>query len=299
MVEIRPNRGSYLARNKGLEYSTGSIIIFIDADVIIPPGWLEKALSAIGTVDYLAAGIRIMSTGGLSTGFDARTCLACDPAPCAAVCPTSAFSQRPGGGVVVRKKQCIRCGECIGACPVDAVSQDERLLDVMRDEDHRLARFAPDPDDLLAHALSRVGIERGERLVHQDDLRFDRKRPGDGDALELAARQPCAPLADRGVEAPREPLDELGRMHAVHFPNTDDVYADGETLTYSVSSSTGGNYEALDISGASAIVAVTDTSSPVTVSFATPSSSGWSPADSVRASRSRTSISCTRRSRRG
>jgi glycosyltransferase involved in cell wall biosynthesis len=59
MVEIRPNCGSYLARNKGLEYSTGSIIIFIDADVIIPPGWLEKALSAIDAVDYLAADIRI------------------------------------------------------------------------------------------------------------------------------------------------------------------------------------------------------------------------------------------------
>ena len=40
MVEIRPNCGSYLARNKGLEYSTGSIIIFIYDDVIIPPGWL-------------------------------------------------------------------------------------------------------------------------------------------------------------------------------------------------------------------------------------------------------------------
>lgn len=26
---------------------------------------------------------------------------------------------------MVRKKQCIRCGECVDACPVDAVSQDE------------------------------------------------------------------------------------------------------------------------------------------------------------------------------
>jgi len=34
-------------------------------------------------LSWLAAGIRIMSTGGLSTGFEARSCMACDPAPCA------------------------------------------------------------------------------------------------------------------------------------------------------------------------------------------------------------------------
>ncbi len=60
------------------------------------------------------AGIRIASSGGLSTGFEARVCLACDPAPCAEACPTGAYSQRKGGGVIVRKSLCIRCGECPG-----------------------------------------------------------------------------------------------------------------------------------------------------------------------------------------
>jgi Fe-S-cluster-containing hydrogenase component 2 len=58
------------------------------------------------------AGIRIQSTGGLSTGFEARAC------------PTGAYSQRKGGGVVVRKKLCIRCRACARACPVDAVYLD-------------------------------------------------------------------------------------------------------------------------------------------------------------------------------
>jgi len=70
------------------------------------------------------AGIRIASSGGLSTGFEAKTCLACDPAPCAEVCPTAAYSQRKGGGVLVRKDLCIRCGQCAGACPVDAIYLD-------------------------------------------------------------------------------------------------------------------------------------------------------------------------------
>jgi Fe-S-cluster-containing hydrogenase component 2 len=37
------------------------------------------------------------------------------------VCPTAAYSQRKGGGVIVKKKLCIRCGECAKACPVGAI----------------------------------------------------------------------------------------------------------------------------------------------------------------------------------
>ena len=75
-------------------------------------------------MSWNTAGIRIHSSGGLSTGFVADTCLACDPAPCATVCPTGAYSQRKGGGVVVKKKLCIRCGDCVTACPVDAIYQN-------------------------------------------------------------------------------------------------------------------------------------------------------------------------------
>jgi Fe-S-cluster-containing hydrogenase component 2 len=70
------------------------------------------------------AGIRIASSGGLSTGFEAKVCLACDPAPCAAACPTGAYSQRKGGGIVYRRSLCIRCGKCARACPVEAIFLD-------------------------------------------------------------------------------------------------------------------------------------------------------------------------------
>lgn len=73
---------------------------------------------------WTAAGIHIKSSGGLSTGFEASVCLGCDPAPCAAVCPTGAFTQRKGGGVRVKAAFCIHCGKCASACPVEAVHLD-------------------------------------------------------------------------------------------------------------------------------------------------------------------------------
>lgn len=75
-------------------------------------------------ISWSAAGIRIHSAGGLSTGFTAVRCLGCDPAPCVAVCPTEALRQRQGGGVLFRAKHCIKCGDCVPACPVDAIFQD-------------------------------------------------------------------------------------------------------------------------------------------------------------------------------
>ncbi len=71
------------------------------------------------------AGIRIKSSGGVSTGFEALLCVACDPAPCAAACPTEAITPRKGGGVKVKHSQCIQCGACAAACPVDAIHLGE------------------------------------------------------------------------------------------------------------------------------------------------------------------------------
>jgi len=74
------------------------------------------------SLSWTRAGIRIGSAGGLSTGFEATLCVACDPAPCAEACPTGAYSQRKGGGVKVKREVCIRCGECAKVCPVGAIS---------------------------------------------------------------------------------------------------------------------------------------------------------------------------------
>ena len=69
--------------------------------------------------------------------------------------------------------------------------------------------------------LLRVGVDRGERVVQDQDARLGRQGPREGRALLLPARQGQAALADEGVVAAREVGDVLrelrdvrGRLHA-------------------------------------------------------------------------------------
>lgn len=48
-------------------------------------------------------------------------CNHCDAAPCVPVCPTGALGRRPDGIVDLDKSKCTACGECLGACPFDAL----------------------------------------------------------------------------------------------------------------------------------------------------------------------------------
>lgn len=75
-------------------------------------------------LSWNTAGIRIRSSGGLTSGFEATLCLGCNPAPCAAACPTGACCMRKHGGVRIQHANCIRCGKCAAACPVEAVYMD-------------------------------------------------------------------------------------------------------------------------------------------------------------------------------
>src|SRR5829696_237030 len=64
-----------------------------------------------------------------------------------------------------------------GACAHhdDPVRQEDGLVDLVRDEQDGLLRGVPDPEQLRLHQLPRLGIEGGERLIHQQDLRIDRE----------------------------------------------------------------------------------------------------------------------------
>ena len=71
----------------------------------------------------------------------------------------------------------------------DAPGEIDGLVDVVGDEHHGAALAAPGREELVLQPHPRQGVERAERLVHQQDLGIDRIGAGDGAALLHAAGQ--------------------------------------------------------------------------------------------------------------
>ena len=71
----------------------------------------------------------------------------------------------------------------------DPIAEPHRLAHVVGHEDHGLARLAPHGLELVVEAVARHGVERAERLVHQQHLGVLRERAGERDPLAHAARE--------------------------------------------------------------------------------------------------------------
>ena len=65
----------------------------------------------------------------------------------------------------------------------DPVAQLERLGEVVGDEHHRLADLLVQADDLVLHVAADQGVERGERLVEEQDVGVGGQRARQADAL--------------------------------------------------------------------------------------------------------------------
>ncbi len=104
---------------------------------------LTCAREVHGLISWQASGIRIKSSGGISTGFEATFCLVCKEPACLNACPTDALIPRKGGGVIFKRQSCIGCLECKEACPVDAVSVDDSGFPVICIHCGRCVSFCP------------------------------------------------------------------------------------------------------------------------------------------------------------
>src|SRR5690349_6733459 len=76
----------------------------------------------------------------------------------------------------------------------DALTEPGRLADVVRDEHDRQALLLPHPDELLVQHVAGDGVERGERLVHEQHGAVLGERAGQRHALPHAAGELVHPL---------------------------------------------------------------------------------------------------------
>ena len=92
----------------------------------------------------------------------------------------------------------------------DPVAHLDRLVDVVGDEDDRLRNLAMEPQEVVLESVTGDRVDRAERLVHQHDRGVGGHRPGDADALLLAAGElPRVALEiEDGIES--DELEQLG-----------------------------------------------------------------------------------------
>ena len=71
----------------------------------------------------------------------------------------------------------------------DEVAHLDRLVDVVGHEQDRLGDRLLEAEELVLEPVADDRVDGAERLVHEHDRRVGGQRPGDADALALAARQ--------------------------------------------------------------------------------------------------------------
>lgn len=60
VIDIKPNQGSYHARNEAVKLATTPYIAFIDAGTIAERNWLENGLKYLSAYDYVAGDVKMM-----------------------------------------------------------------------------------------------------------------------------------------------------------------------------------------------------------------------------------------------
>src|SRR5262245_55506819 len=83
----------------------------------------------------------------------------------------------------------------------DPRAHEDRLVDVVGDEEHGLAVRLPDAKEELLHQRARLVVERPEGLVEEQDLGIVRERPRERGALLHAAREHLRVMVLEALEA--------------------------------------------------------------------------------------------------
>ena len=104
----------------------------------------------------------------------------------------------------------------------DAVPQAHGLVEVVGDEQDRLAELALQVDELVLHLPADERVERGEGLVHEQDVGLGGQGPGQADPLLHATRELTGLVAAPPLQAHQGqglfcPALALGAIHALNL----------------------------------------------------------------------------------
>lgn len=60
-----------------------------------------------------------------------ENCIKCKHTDCVSACPVDCFYEGPNF-LVIHPDECIDCGVCLPACPIEAIAQDDDLPDSLK-----------------------------------------------------------------------------------------------------------------------------------------------------------------------
>jgi len=92
------------------------------------------SLYHFGECNPQRSAVRVTRTehDGLADAFPV-VCQQCDDAPCIGACPSEAISQEERKGFVrIDRERCTACGACVDACPIDAIFMDDESNTAMK-----------------------------------------------------------------------------------------------------------------------------------------------------------------------
>ena len=113
------------------------------------------------------------------------------------------------------------------------VGEADRLVEVVGDEDDGLVQHALKTEELILHLAADQRVEGREGFVEEPQVRLDRERAGDADALLLAARK-LSGIIGLAAFQPHQfdhltgAFFALGPRDALHFEREGGVLKDGQ-----------------------------------------------------------------------
>ena len=113
------------------------------------------------------------------------------------------------------------------------VRHDQRLALVVGDVDRGHAELALDAAELELHLLAQLAVERGQRLVEQQEVGLEHQRAGDRDALLLPAGQLVRPALAEPAE-PDERRDSARPAPAIARASKPRIRSGKATLSAAV-----------------------------------------------------------------